>query len=72
MNLQQALKEYEAHRKLLKRPLTPYGLGLVEKRLAKIYPDDEERQIHSINQSIERGWQGVFPIQEDTETGEFA
>lgn len=72
MSVDEALEEYQAHRKLLKRPLTPYGLGLVKKKLERMYPDDEPMQIEAINQSIERGWQGVFQVQEDSQNSDFA
>lgn len=72
MTVNEALAEYELHRKLLKRPITPYGLNLVKKKLERMYPDDEGMQIEAINQSIERGWQGVFHVQEEGQSGDFA
>lgn len=71
MSVDEALVEYQAHRKLLKHPLTPYGLTLIKKKLEGFYPGDESMQIESINQSIERGWRGVFEVKEDGD-GEFA
>ena len=33
--------------------------------LEKLAPGDEAMQIAILNQSIQRGWQGVFPLKED-------
>lgn len=62
--LREALLDFIEHRKAKKSPITPRALQLTVDKLYKLYPDNVEKQIESINQSIMCGWQGVFPVQE--------
>ena len=59
-----ALKEFEKYRKMIKKPLTPEAKQRTLNELNRLAPD-EETQIKIIHQSIDRGWQGVFPLQEN-------
>lgn len=63
--LEKALKDFELHRKQLKRPLTSRAKELLVRRLAGWYPGDVARQVAAIDQSIEMGWQGVFEVKDD-------
>ena len=67
--LDDALDEFVKHRKALKRPLAGKGIELIRAELEKLAPGDEEKQIAIINQSIMRGWQGVFPLKADEKKG---
>jgi hypothetical protein len=67
--LDDALEEFVKHRKALKRPLAGKGIELIRAELEKLAPGDEEKQIAIINQSIMRGWQGVFPLKTDEKKG---
>lgn len=63
-DLQQALKEFVKLRKALKSPLTDRALTLSFNKLDKLATDDETK-IAIINQSIERGWKGLFPLKKE-------
>lgn len=64
--LEEALDKFAKHRKALRKPLTPEARELTLKELERLAPGDEAMQIAIINQSIQRGWQGVFPLKEET------
>jgi DNA-binding transcriptional regulator YhcF (GntR family) len=57
--ISEALTEFIAHRKALKKPLTQKALTLIENKLHKKYPNNPTAQIEDINRSIEHGWQTV-------------
>jgi hypothetical protein len=59
--LAEAIEEFIKHRKCLKKPLTDYGLKRILTKLSNMAKTEEE-QIAILNQSIENGWQGIFPI----------
>lgn len=59
--LAEALAAFEEHRKKLKKPMTDYAKKLLRKKLQKLARTEQE-QIAILNQSIENGWQGVFPL----------
>ena len=69
-DLRNVLKEFIKMRSTIKKPLTAYGLNLIINKLNKITPNIEE-QIQVVEQSIERCWQGVFPLQKDTKQDSF-
>lgn len=62
-----ALKDFIKHRKDIKRPLTQKALELNIKKLDKLATDNDEK-IDIINQSIENGWVGLFPLKKDKNT----
>ena len=59
--LADALAAFAEHRKKLKKPMTDYAKKLLLKKLQKLAKTEQE-QIAILNQSIENGWQGVFPL----------
>ena len=63
--LDEAMGKFARHRKAMRKPLTPEARELTLKELEKLAPGDEAMQIAIINQSIQRGWQGVFPLKEE-------
>ena len=63
--LEAALEDFAKMRKAMKKPLTPRARELTIRDLEKLAPGDEAMQIAIINQSIQRGWQGVFPLKEE-------
>lgn len=63
--LESALTDFVEHRKAMKRPLTDKGVDLIREDLEKLAPGDVEKQVAILNQSIKRGWQGVFPLKEE-------
>ena len=62
--LREALIEFVKFRKLIKKPMTNKALELIIGKLNKIATTDRER-VEVINQSIERGWAGVFALKSD-------
>lgn len=63
--LEIALDDFAKARKAMKKPLTDKARELTLAELEKLAPGDEAMQVAIINQSIQRGWQGVFPLKED-------
>lgn len=59
--LAEALTDFEEHRKKLRKPMTEKAKSLLLSKLSKLGRTDEEK-IAILNQSIENGWQGVFPL----------
>lgn len=55
------LNAFEEHRKKLKKPMTDYAKKLLVNKLSKMASTEQE-QIAILNQSIENGWQGIFPL----------
>ena len=66
-----ALNDFSKMRKAMKKPLTPKARELTIRELEKLAPGDEAMQIAIINQSIQRGWQGVFPLKDDKPKSRF-
>ena len=64
--LDAALKDFAEMRKKMRKPLTDRALALTLSELEKLAPGDDEKKIAILNQSIQRGWQGVFPLKEET------
>ena len=58
----EALRGFEASRKALHKSLTLRAKELIVKKLEKLAPMNEALQIAILDQSVERGWQGVFPL----------
>ena len=63
--LSDALRGFAEMRKKMHKPLTNRAKELIVKKLEKLAPGDEESQIAILDQSVERGWQGVFPLHAD-------
>jgi len=64
-SLAAAMDEFTKFRKTMKKPLTDRARELILKDLQKYAPDDVDTQIAILNQSIKRGWVGVFPLKEE-------
>lgn len=65
--LRSALIEFVKFRKLIKKPMTNKALELIISKLNKLGSSDREK-VEIINQSIERGWAGVFALKSDEPT----
>ena len=63
--LEIALDDFAKHRKAMKKPLTDKARELTLNELEKLAPGDDDMKIAILNQSIQRGWQGVFELKED-------
>lgn len=60
--LEEAMERFRKHRKAIRKPLTEDAYRLTLKKLEELAPGDEQQQIAIIDQSIQRGWNGVFPL----------
>ena len=65
--LSDALRGFAEMRKKMHKPLTNRAKELIVKKLEKLAPGDEGTQIAILDQSVERGWQGVFPLHADAD-----
>lgn len=66
--LREALVEFVKFRKLIKKPMTNKALELIIAKLNKLGQSDRER-VAILNQSIERGWAGVFSLKDEEPQG---
>ena len=62
--LEIAIDDFKDFRKKIKSPMTDRAIKLLLTELEKLTSDDETK-IAIINQSIMRGWKGVFPLKEE-------
>lgn len=62
--LRDAIIEFVKFRKLIKKPMTNKALELIIAKLNKLGASDRER-VAILNQSIERGWAGVFSLKDE-------
>lgn len=60
--LRSSLIEFAKSRKALRKPMTSNAMKLILSKLDKLASTDQEK-IAIVEQSIERGWAGVFPIE---------
>jgi hypothetical protein len=63
--LRQTLREFLRYRKAIKKPLTNRALKLNISKLAKL-ASDPRQQSEIVNQTIERGWTGLFPLKDQS------
>lgn len=63
--LEIAMDDFAKARKLMKKPLGDKARELTLKELQRLAPDDDEKKIAILEQSIQRGWMGVFPLKEE-------
>ena len=59
--VQKALLEFVKMRRILKKPLTDHALELAIDHLKTLTQDPVEQEA-IVNQSIQNGWQGLFPL----------
>ena len=62
-----ALNDFAEMRKKMRKPLTDRAIALTLSELEKLAPGNDEKKIAILNQSIQRGWQGVFPLKDEPE-----
>lgn len=63
--LREALTNFVEDRKERKRPPTTRAVKGWISKLEKMYPNNPEKQSESLQQSIERGWMGIFEVKDD-------
>lgn len=57
-----AIEFFKDHRKKLKKPMSDHAVDLLKTKLETLAPNDKKQQVALINHAIEKGWQGVYPI----------
>jgi hypothetical protein len=60
------MADFADMRKKIKKPLTDKARELTLAELEKLAPGDEAMQVAILDQSIQRCWQGVFPLKSET------
>jgi DNA replication protein DnaD len=63
--LETAIEDFKEYRKKIKKPMTDRAVELLIDKLNKLASNDETK-IAILNQSIVNGWQGIFPLKQDT------
>lgn len=66
-DLNNSIIAFIEYRKKLKKPMTEKAIELLISKLNQLSPDIVT-QIEIINQSILNGWQGIFPLKQETTT----
>lgn len=59
--LDQAIENFKEHRRKLRKPMTDHAVDLLKAKLDTLATTDEEK-IALIENAIEKGWQGVYPM----------
>ena len=65
-----ALKDFKQMRKLIKKPMTDLAETRIIERLKKLYPNNEDMQLKSLEQSVVRSWADVYPIKDESIAGQ--
>ena len=60
-----AVQAFSEHRKGMKAPLTEQALKLTLSKLEQLAPGNEAAQVAILEQSVQRGWKGVFALKEE-------
>lgn len=69
--LERAIEDFKAYRTAAKKPMTKRAVELLWQQLEKLAGKDEGLQIAILEQSILRGWTGVFPLRDGVPALEF-
>lgn len=62
MDFSGTLKEFKKMRGRIRKPLTERAEKLIMAELEKLAPDDDQKKIKILEQSIMNSWLGVFPL----------
>ena len=62
--IQEAFENFIADRKERKKPMTKRAIDIAVKKINELSEGKPEKAVAIINQSIEKGWNGIFPLQE--------
>ena len=60
-----AVQAFSEHRKGMKAPLTEQALKLTLSKVEQLAPGNEAAQVAILEQSVQRGWKGVFALKEE-------
>lgn len=61
--LNEAINDFIKHRRAINAPMTDRAIELFIKKLNGM-SDDPDEQVKVINTAIERGWKGIYPIED--------
>lgn len=64
--LREALNAYRVMRERIRKPLTGDGLRYTFRELDKLCGDDDAQKIAATEQSVQRSWQGIFPVKDNS------
>ena len=64
--LREALNAYRVMRERIRKPLTGDGLRYTFRELDKLCGDDDTQKIAVVEQSVQRSWQGLFPVRDSS------
>lgn len=67
--MRDAMERFQEHRKRLHAPMTKDAVSLLLARLEALGGESEADKIALLDQSIERGWKGVYPLSGDSPAG---
>lgn len=65
---QEAIDAFAETRKEKRAPLTETALKLILKRLRRLSDNEVEKAIEILEQSVEFGYQGVFPLKDEQQS----
>lgn len=63
--LRAALEDFRVMRERIRKPLTQAALDLTIRDLDKFAGEDTARKVAIVQQSVQRGWQGIFQLKGD-------
>lgn len=66
VGLAAAFEDFRVMRERMRKPLTVAAIRLTGKELANLAGNDVGKKIAILNQSVQRSWQGVFAIKQDS------
>jgi len=64
--LDDAIRSFVEYRGKIKKPMTDHAVELLVKRLSELAGEDNPMKIRILNESIINGWQGIFPLKDNT------
>jgi len=64
--LDDAIHSYIEYRGDIKKPMTDHAIKLLLNKLSALAGDDNAMKIKILNESIVNGWQGIFPLRDNT------
>jgi len=67
--LEKCIESFKDHRKKIKKPMTDRAVELLKIQLEKLAPDNDDKKIDILNQSIFNGWQGIFELKQGGQSG---
>lgn len=62
--IEEVFAYFREHRRRLHAPMTEYAETLIRRKLERIEREHGHDPVEVLQQSIEEGWKGVFPLRE--------